>query len=179
MRYKKSKQLVMVMSILAALPAYVAAEPLPLRETPIPRTTGGVPHVQIGIQAVPELSEKLLKTIGRIPGVQFGPTRVSLPGAIGFQIQDDVPLVRPEVIVGGREFAHLHPDGSLHASLEPKLADAAIAAGWAVPHPWAGQRQGWDGFVMIFTPTNQIELEIVIRLVRDSYTFVTGRALKD
>ena len=73
-----------------------------------------------------------------------------------------------EVIVGGREFAHLHPDGSLHASLSPERAREAVATGWATPHPWADQREGWEGFVMIYTPQSAEELEVVFHLIVDS-----------
>lgn len=168
----------MMLSLIAMSPGVALAETFPMRETPIPRTTDGVPHLQIGIQPVPELSEALLKTVDSFPGVNLGPTRVSLPGAVGFQLEDELPLARPEVIVAGREFAHLHPDGSLHASLEPVVARAAIEAGWAAPHPWADKREGWGGFVMIFTATTQEELDVVIRLVQHSYTFVTGQNIE-
>lgn len=152
-------------------------ENLPKRETQIPRTTDGVPHVQIGVNPVPAFSEDLLRHVAQFPGVSLRATRVSMAGAIGFQLDDGVALAHPEVIVGGREFAHLHTDGSLHASLEPELARIAIDAGWAVAHPWADQRAGWAGFVMIFTPTTPAELEIVSQLVGSSYSFVTGRVL--
>ena len=151
---------------------------LPMRESPIPETTNGVPHVQLGIQASPELSEKLLERVAKFPGVNIGPTRVSLPGAVGFQLKNGMPLAHPEVIVGGREFAHLHPDGSLHASLEPDLAMKAVQTGWAIAHPWSNQREGWEGFVMIYTPTTVEELDIVLELVARSYSYVTGRAIK-
>ena len=121
----------------------------------------------------------MIQRVSEFPGVVLGPTRVSLPGAVGFQLQDDVPLAHPEVIVGGREFAHLHPDGSLHASLTPEAARAAIEAGWAIAHPWANERDGWEGFVMIYTPINSDELQVVIDLVESSYTFVTGRSLPE
>lgn len=149
------------------------------RKTPIPQTTNGVPHMQIGIGAVPQLSEELLQTVARFPGVSLGATRISMPGVVGFQFDDGVPLARPDVIVGGREFAHLHADGSLHASLDPALARAAVDAGWAAAHPWAMQRDGWEGFVMIYTPTTASELEVVIQLVESSYSFVTGRSLNN
>jgi len=55
------------------------------------------------------------------------------------------------------------------------VALAAIDAGWAVAHPWAKQRAGWEGFVMIFTPSISAELEVVIQLVESSYSFVTGQ----
>lgn len=166
-----------LLSLLATSPTLSHAENLPVRASPIPETTDGVPHVQIGVDAVPELSEALLRHVAQFPGVSLGATRVSLPGAVGFQLEPDAPLARPDVIVGGREFAHVHPDGSLHASLDPELAIDAIESGWAVAHPWASERKGWEGFVMIFTPTTPSELEAVKQLVESSYTYVTGRSL--
>ena len=148
---------------------------LPKRATPVPETTNGVPHVQIGVEPNAILSQMLLDRVAQFPGVKIGPTRVSLPGALGFQIDSDMPLAHPEVIVGGREFAHLHPDGSLHASLDPELAKEAVRTGWAISHPWALQREGWEGFVMIYTPQNERELDVVAGLVEQSYAFVTGQ----
>jgi phospholipase/carboxylesterase len=168
-----------LLSSLVAAPTLTHAESLPIRETPIPQTTDGVPHVQIGTNAAPELAQALTDHVASFPGVKLGPTRVSMPGGIGFQLDEDVALSRPDVIVGGREFAHLHTDGSLHASLNPDVALVAIEAGWAVAHPWAKQREGWGGFVMIFTPTTSAELEVVIQLVESSYNFVTGQVLPE
>ena len=159
----------------AAMVASASELNLPLRGAPRPDTTNGVPHVQIGVDVVPALSEELLRRVAKFPGVMLGETRVSLPGAIGFQLEDDMPLAHPEVIVRGREFAHVHPDGSLHASLHPDTARAAVEAGWATPHPWSDQRAGWEGFVMIYTPSTAAELDVVFQLVQSSYAYVTGR----
>jgi len=71
----------------------------------------------------------------------------------------------------------VHPDGSLHASLDPKMARAAVKAGWAVPHPWANQRDGWEGFVMIYSPLTEDEIDIIFQLVLESYSYVTGREI--
>ena len=166
----------LIASITAGASA-TAAQGLPTRTAPVPETTTSVPHVQIGIQPVPELSEALLSRVAEFPGVRLGATRLSLPGAVGFQLSDDMKLARPEAIVGGQEFAHLHPDGSLHASLDPALAKEAIDVGWAVAHPWAGRRPGFKGFVMIFTPMTTEELDVVTRLVERSYSHVTGNTL--
>lgn len=151
---------------------------LPERTTPRPETTNGVPHVQIGVQIDAELASLLLERVAQFPGVTLGPTRISLPGAVGFQLDRDMVLSQPGSIVGGFEFAHMHPDGSLHASLDPTLAQRAIEAGWATAHPWANQRPGWSGFVMIYTPTTPEELDVVINLVEGSYTFITGNTLR-
>jgi len=177
MRLSQMKLFCLPLLLASTTPFLVYAEDLPLRQTPIPQTTNGVPHMQIDIDVVPELAEELLQRVAQLPGVSLGETRISMPGVVGFQFDEGVLLARPDVIVGGREFAHLHRDGSLHASLDPALARAAVDAGWAVAHPWAMQRDGWEGFVMIYTPTTESELEVVIQLVESSYSFITGRTL--
>lgn len=149
---------------------------LPEREAERPQTTNDVPHIQLGVEPLPELTEKMLAHVDTFPGVRLGATRVSLPGAIGFQLDTDLPLANPQAIVGGGEFAHVHPDGSLHASLAPAVAREAVRTGWATPHPWADQRPGWEGFVMIYTPQTEAELEVVLRLLESSYRFATGRS---
>ncbi|GAB5438982.1 luciferase domain-containing protein [Falsiruegeria mediterranea] len=157
--------------------AFAQEHTLPERKSPRPETTTGVPHIQIGVEIDAHLADLLLERVAQFPGVKLGPTRVSLPGAIGFQLDRDMALSQPGSVVGGFEFAHMHPDGSLHASLDPSLARKAIEAGWAVAHPWANQRPGWSGFVMIYTPTTSEELNVVINLVESSYTFITGNTL--
>lgn len=159
----------------ANIPVKAAENDLIERAGPRPQTTNGVPHIQIGVAPAPEIKATLLQRVAGLPGVVVRASIISLPGAQGFWIQEDVPLARADVLIRGREFAHVHPDGSLHASLEHQRAVEAVRAGWAVFHPWADQREGWDGFVMLYTPTNPVELDVVFQLVTDSYTFVTGR----
>ena len=157
-----------------ATPILAQAEALPKRETPIPPTTKGVPHKQFSGEAVPAIHAELMRRVALLPKVDIRPTVVSLPGATGFWLKEDLALERPEVIVGGREFAHVHPDGSLHASLPPARAFEAVDAGWAVRHPWADKRPGWEGFVLLYTPETEAELEIVTQLIVDGYNFITG-----
>ena len=169
----------LLLSVTVALGSSVSAGNLDLstRESPIPRTTDGIPHVQIDVEPVPEISKELLRRVSEMPGIEIHPTIVSLPGALGFWIAEDINLARPDVIVRGREFAHIHPDGSLHASLSPELATRAVGAGWAVHHPWANERPGWEGFVMIFTPVTKGELDVVLNLIKASFEYVTGQEL--
>jgi len=142
------------------------------RPSPSPATTNSVPHVQIGVEPNPELTNELLGKVSSMPNVELRDTVISLPGAVGFWLAEGVGVARPETIVGGREFAHMHPDGSLHASLHPALARNAVEAGWATMHPWSQTRPGWEGFVMIYTPSTREELDTVYRLVEASYAFV-------
>ena len=163
--------------LLNAFPAQAQNGKYPVREGPRPQTTLGVPHIQIGAKVNPQLYAELLQKVDELPQVEVRETIISLPGAKGFWLLEELPLERPEVIVGGREFAHVHPDGSLHASLNPSDAIAAIDAGWAIAHPWANKRPGWEGFVMIYTPTNIEEAQMVYRLIADAYEYITGASI--
>lgn len=178
-KFHMRKLLIAVPILLLAGTFGTAAEivDLPTREGPPIQTTSGVPHVQIGVEAAPEIRTELLRRVSRLPKLDVRPTVVSLPGTEGFWLQEALSLARPDVIVGGREFAHVHPDGSLHASLPPDRAREAVAAGWAVRHPWADQREGWEGFVMLFTPQTAEHLDVTFQLVVDGYNFVTGADL--
>ena len=164
---------------LATPPTLAASDPLPVRTGPAPYTSKHVPHIQVGVEAVPEVSAALLRRVEDMPGVSIRDTIVSMAGALGFWLDESVPTVHAEVIVKGREFGHIHPDGSLHISLSPDLAVRAIKAGWAIAHPWAKQRPGWEGFVMIYTPRTMAEMETVFQLVRGSYAFITGKDAAD
>ena len=79
--------------------------------------------------------------------------------------------------MGGREFGHLHPgdDQSLHAMLPEELVQAAIAAGWAEPHPIARAGGLPRTAVMLYAPRDRAELEVVCGLVLASYRFAGGR----
>jgi len=160
--------------VLGNIPALADGEPLPNRTGPRQATTNSVPHMQIGAIPPPAFTKMLLERVATIPDVNIQGSAMSIAGAKGFWLGFDIPLARPEVLVRGREFAHVHPDGSLHASLPPQLALEAVKAGWAIPHPWANQKN-LSGFVMLYTPKTDAELDVVFELVLKSYNFVTGR----
>jgi len=152
--------------------------PLPKRASPRPKTTPDVPHIQIGVEPVPEVNTELFRRVYILPGVEKRPSIISLAGTWGLWLGDKLTLIHPEVIIAGREFAHIHPDGSLHASLAPKRAREAVQASWAIRHPWADQREGWEGFVMLYTPQSMEELDVIFQLIVDSYNFVTGQKIQ-
>ncbi len=151
--------------------------PLPERAGPRTRTSGTVPHVQIGVEPVQAVNDELYRRAFALPDVENRPTIASLPGADGMWLSGETPVVQPEVIVAGREFAHIHPDGSLHAPLPYERALEAVEKGWAERHPWADQRDGWEGFVMLFTPQTMDELDVTFQLIIESYSHVTGRTV--
>jgi hypothetical protein len=132
--------------------------------------------MQIAVALEPAVDRELRRRVYTLPGVLDRPSIISIPGARALWLADDVDLKKPEAILRGREFAHIHPDGSLHATLPEDLAREAIEAGWGEPHPIALQL-GMPGLVMLYTPLTMEELDVVVRLVVDSYNFVTCRSV--
>lgn len=151
--------------------------PLPKRSNSRPLVHQGMPHAQIGVEPVAEVNSELYRRAYALPDVENRPTVISVPGARALWLREDLPLAHPEAIAAGREFAHIHPDGSLHASLPPERAAEAIEAGWAEPHPIA-HYIGNEGLVMLYTPLSMEELDIIFQLIVDSYNYVTGRSIE-
>jgi phospholipase/carboxylesterase len=136
-----------------------------------------MPHAQIGIRPVPDIHTELFRRCYSLPYVQNRPTVISVPGARALWLREDLPWAHPEAIAAGREFAHIHPDGSLHVSLPLERAREAVEKGWAEPHPIA-HYLGNEGMVMLYTPLDEMELEIIFGLILDSYNFVIGNSLR-
>jgi len=155
--------------------ADAALSPLPQRSGPQPTTTGAVPHQQIGVEPVPDLNASLHRWVSSLPDVEMQNSIASLPGATGVWLREGTAIAQPQVILAGREFTHIHPDGSLHTPLPFARAMEAVEMGWAERHPWAEQRVGWEGLVMLYTPQSEADLEIVFQLIVESYNFVTGQ----
>jgi len=155
----------------------LANTPLPARSGARIQTSGRVPHVQIGVNPVSEITQELFRLTFMLPDLEKRPTIVSLPGASGMWLTDDVPVEHPSAIVSGREFAHIHTDGSLHAPLPFERAVELSEKGWGERHPWADTRDGWEGLVMLYSASNKEELKTLVQLVTESYNHVTGRSV--
>ena len=154
----------------------VNAGGLPPRGGSRPETTMGIPHIQIGVGLVHEVNEELFRRVYSLPGIENRPSVIA--GWRGMWISDTVAVVEPQALIDGREFGHIHDDGSLHIFLEPSRADAAVATSWGIFHPFAVQGlDGWDGFVMLYTPQSIDELNVTFQLIVDGYNYVTGQNL--
>lgn len=150
---------------------------LPYRQGSRPETTDQVPHVQIGVDLVPEVHAEMVRMIYEIPGVEDRPSVIALWR--GMWLSETITIEVPEAIISGREFGHIHDDGSLHIFLEPSRAEEAVEKGWAVFHPFAiAGEEGWDGFVMLYTPQSFEELDVTFFLIQEAYDYITGTGPK-
>ncbi|MEM1128478.1 MAG: hypothetical protein AAGI71_17665 [Bacteroidota bacterium] len=76
----------------------------------------------------------------------------------------------------GREFAHIHPppdNGSMHVMLPPEEAVEVTTKGWGEDHYLVTQGRYRKGLVMLFSPRNNEELEVVKLIVKISYDYAT------
>ena len=158
---------------------------LPERSGERRQTTGDVPHQQLGAEPVPEVDSELRRRIFALPGVEDRASERSLPGARGLWFTDGLELVRTDVLGGARpgvigssrEFAHIHPDGSLHVWLPVERAIEVHETKWGELHPWVERENFWDGVVMVYTPESLEEVDVAVRIVVDAYNFITGENL--
>ena len=148
---------------------------LPHRAGPPPQVAWDIPQQQLSQNAPASLQEALFERVTALPGVHGAPSLISVPGARAFTLPGADGPEDAFLVPQGREFAHLHPayDGSLHLALPPEAAADLVAHGWGVPHPWAGTRLA-AGFVMLFGPRTEAELETVLGVVTTAHRHSSG-----
>ncbi|GAB3882301.1 luciferase domain-containing protein [Terrabacter terrigena] len=153
----------------------LAGGTLPHRPGARPDVAWSIPQQQQSDNAPTQLQEQLYARISALAGVSSGPSRISVPGARGLLLEDGDGPDEAFLVPQAREFAHLHPahDGSLHLALPAAQAADVVARGWGTPHPWAGGRLT-PGFVMVFGPRDEAELEVVAGIVTASHTHASG-----
>ena len=159
----------------ASWPTLAGGE-LPARPGDRPEVQFRIPQSQVSDNSPQHLQDALWQRISALPGVTHGQSRISVPGARGLSADDAAGPAEAFLVLSAKEFAHLHPshDGSLHLALPLDLAGDAVAKGWAQVHPLAGVRLT-PGFVMVYGPRDEAELDVVAGIVEASYEYADGR----
>lgn len=82
------------------------------------------------------------------------------------------------------EICHAHAiDGSMHMTLHPADAKLILERGWGERHPLA--KGGWltrfvpPTFLMVYAPRNEVELGVVVDIIRSAAWWVSGQVLRD
>lgn len=172
---------------------------LPVRRGGKPRTGPSVPHVQLSDFGTPEIRESLRAWMSEPrSAVRIGDSEISdaslvrdfmalrhpeielpeeLPQESGFAMFLDgrlpprgVTLLPPRLTA---EFAHVHPDGSLHLVLPPEAETEMLAKGWGERHPLYRPDMR---IVMLFAPRDEAELAVAESLIEASYRYAAGDA---
>ena len=147
---------------------------LPPRAAPPGVTSGEVPHQQLNAESTPEVIDELFSRIFEASILDNRPSILGMQGTRAIWLSEEVPITRQECVPAGREFAHIYPNGSLHAVVPFGRLSGAVATGWAEPHPFAGQVRGFETFVMLFAPRSSGEVDVIVQLILESVDFITG-----
>jgi hypothetical protein len=171
---------------------------LPRRAGDRPETGPAVPHVQLTQTSPPALHETLKDWMAsQLPGTVTGTSEISDAAKMmrwmartfpDHPVPHDVPVESAfAVFLDGvippagavlmppsltREFAHLHPDGSLHLALPQEDQEELLAAGWGERHPLYSQQVN---VVMMYGPRTLAEVEVAKAVLLASYRYATGR----
>ena len=148
---------------------------LPTRHGSRPTTTPTNPHTQLDQNAPVDLQDRLRDHAVSLPGVRRGESRVSVPGAVAFYLDDPVePPTIPDILDG--EWGHIHPhsDGSLHVNVPTVLAEELIAAGWAEFHSLVAPGVLPPLVIMLYGPRDAGEYDVCAAVVEEAYLAAGG-----
>lgn len=154
---------------------------LPQRGGPKPDTTSHIPHSQLNQHGPDEIVDKLHEWCFSLPSVNNEHSGISVPGARALVLHSGCDC-NQEAFMIGREFAHIHPhpdSGSMHVKVTAEDARDIIACGWGEDHFLVTLRQYPPGLIMVFSPRDDDELEVVKKIVLRSYEFATNIKLTD
>jgi phospholipase/carboxylesterase len=152
-------------------------EVFPQRRGTRPSTTTWEPHEQLDQLGPEELYGELHRRCFSLTGVTEHDSLISFPESRALLLDKELAAGPPESFVIENEFAHIHPfpDSSMHLQLPLELAVLAINGGWAEVHTVV-----WLGFapatsVMLYSPRDEEDLDMIWGLVQESYNFATGK----
>ncbi|KAL2865449.1 uncharacterized protein BJX67DRAFT_185804 [Aspergillus lucknowensis] len=179
---------------------------LPARSGPRPTTVGIAPQRQMTQKAEASMYEALTTEIRRLanthPRALYMATSCFEKHNTGMFCRitdpttspsptDTNPTLHPELqshkhrITCNGEVCHSHPsDGSLHLTLHPADVRLVLERGWGERHPLARDDWWWvtrfvpPGFVMIYAPRGEDELECVLEIIRAAVWWVGGKELR-
>ena len=151
---------------------------LPRRIGPKPETQGRLPHSQLTQHGPDDIVDRLHAWCFSLPNINNEDSGISVPGSRAMIVQDGVDA-NPQAFMIGREFAHIHPkpdNGSMHLVLPVEDIGVVKDMGWGEDHYLVTQGQWPPGLMMVFSPRDDDELNVVKQIVARSYEFATGQS---
>jgi len=140
-----------------------------------PRTSRILPHRQLDQWPPAHIQRRLLEECLNLPHVRWRESRMAPPGTSALALPDAFAHGGPNSYIDQHEFCHLHalPDGSIHLILPDPYRRQVIDLGWGERHPLAGSALS-PNLVMVYSPRDVEELEIVLGFVVIGHSFAIG-----
>jgi hypothetical protein len=148
---------------------------IPQRQGEAPQIGQVPPQLQFSDKSPRDIYKKFHDWMfNTFPKVRKESTRISVPSSIAMWLDENENVGHIDAFMppsGGREFTHLHLDGSIHTVVGTALEDEIINKKWGVRHMYynRGVKE-----VLVYAPRNEEELEILKTIVVKSYEYATG-----
>ena len=153
----------------------IAGFSMPERIGEAPKIGQVPPQLQFSDQSPRDIYRKFYSWMfSTFPKVRKEPTRISVPTSIAMWLDENEDVGHIDAFMppsGGREFTHLHLDGSIHTIVGTEVEDEIIRKNWGVRHMYYDQGVKE---ILVYAPRNQEELEILKTIVVKSYQYATG-----
>lgn len=149
----------------------------PQRPGQKPTVTDHEPQEQLDQLGPAEVWDQMVRRARELPGVVERDSVISVKDARAFWLDEELLKGPDDSVIIEREFAHIHPrpDSSWHLQLPHELAILAVSAGWGEIHTvvWLGDAPA--NSLLLYSPRNREEMEVVWALVQESYRYATGQ----
>jgi len=143
----------------------------------LPKTAGIAPHRQLTQKSTPEVYRLLCAAISQLASQC---PDLELKTSCFEKYSTGLFAADPQRRTCGGEICHAHPsDGSMHLTLHPADAKVLLEQRWGERHPLA--RGGWlerfvpGGFVMVYAPRTEAEVEVVVQIIKAAAWWVADR----
>ena len=152
---------------------------IPERQGEAPEIGQVPPQLQFSDKSPREIYQKFHHWMfSTFPKVRKEPTRISVPSSIAMWLDENQDVGHIDAFMppkGGREFTHLHLDGSIHTVVASEIEEEIISKKWGVRHMYynRGVKE-----VLVYAPRNEKELEVLKSIVIKSYEYATGLTFK-
>jgi hypothetical protein len=152
---------------------------LPHRAGPRPRTTSSSPHLQRDQHGPREIWTGLADRIFALPEIEERLIPRADPPERGIWLRAHVQQGPRNAFLQQREIGHFHPwDGSMHIALPPAVTEEALKSGWAEIHPVARVGGAPTNYVMLYTPRDGAEADVLFELVTTAVARASGKPFK-
>jgi hypothetical protein len=155
--------------------ATIGSAGLPARKGRRPQTIRGPLHIQCNGHGDSKYVNRLVDQVRTWPHIESSPPPVSLSNTIRIRLTEMVATDEPSAFLTAREFGRvLLGSPTIYLALPLVCAHWAIVRGWAEPHYLASFDLMPAGAVVVYTPRDEQEFGVCLRLFSQSYRYACG-----
>lgn len=151
------------------------------RKGEAPTVGATTPQLQFSDKSPEEIRVKLWDwAFSTFPKVRKETSKISVPTSQALWLHEDEEVANSDAFMppaGGREFTHLHLDGSIHAVVSTEVENEVINKKWGVRHPLYYSHGVKE--ILVYAPRNEEEIKVLQAVIIKSYEYATGKTVNN